>query len=142
MDTIYTTEVHWTAGHQGEVQMGNGPHLPFSAPPDAHGMAGVLTPEDAFVAAVNSCIMLMFLWACERFKIELVAYDCHAEGTKHIELDRTEIFNKVVLRPRITVRNAEQRQVERALQSARKYSLVANSIKGTVEIEPEIICLS
>jgi organic hydroperoxide reductase OsmC/OhrA len=141
MDTIYTTEVHWIAGHEGEVLMGNGPRLPFSAPPDAHGMAGVLTPEDAFVAAVNSCVMLMFLWACERLKIDLVAYDCHAAGTKHIELDHTEIFSRVLLQPRITVRGTDRSRVERALQSARKYSLIANSIKGAVEIEPEIICL-
>ena len=55
----------------------------------------MLTPEDAFVAAVNTCVMMMFIWAVERFKLDLVSYDCDAEGTKLIELDRTEIFTSV-----------------------------------------------
>lgn len=141
---VYTTTVSWRGEHLGHVVMGNGPEMAFSAPPDAHGLAGVLTPEDAFVAAVNSCIMMMFLWACERFKVELLGYECRAEGTKLIELDRTEIFTTVVLRPRIRVAAApgEEAQVEarvrRALTSAEKYSLVANSIKSTLVIEPEL----
>jgi len=101
----------------------------------------VLTPEDAFVAAANTCVMMMFLWACERFKIDLVSYECHAEGTKRIELDRTEIFTHLVLQPRIVVRGTDRKRVERALQSARKYSLVANSVKSQITLEPEIIIL-
>jgi organic hydroperoxide reductase OsmC/OhrA len=113
--------------------------MDFSAPPDAHGHADVMTPEDAFVAAANTCVMMMFLWACERFKIPLVAYECDAEGTKVIELDRTELFTQVVLRPRIRVKDCDDSRIRRALESAQKYSLVANSIKSKVMIEPEII---
>ena len=140
----YHTTVAWTGEHWGHVKMGNGPEMDFSAPPDAQGHPGVLTPEDAFVAAVNSCVMMMFVWAAERFKLNLVAYDCYAEGTKLIELDRTEIFTQLVLRPRIVVqadgqdRPAVEKRVRRALESAQKYSLVANSIKSQIIIEPEV----
>jgi len=140
----YHTAVQWKGEHWGRIQMGNGPEMDFSAPPGAHGHPGVLTPEDAFVAAVNTCIMMMFIWATERFKLDLVSYDCGAEGTKLIELDRTEIFTKVVLNPKIVVRAgaAEQevilRRVQRALESAVKYSLVANSIKSEIAVEPKI----
>jgi len=139
----YHTTVQWKGEHWGHIQMGNGPEMDFSAPPDAHGHAGVLTPEDAFVAAVNTCVMMMFIWATERFKLDLVSYECGAEGTKLIELDRTEIFTQVALRPRIVVRAgaAEQevmlKRVQRALESAVKYSLVANSIKSKIVIDPE-----
>jgi organic hydroperoxide reductase OsmC/OhrA len=122
--------------------------MDFSAPPDAHGHAGVLTPEDAFVAAVNTCIMMMFIWTAERFKLDLVSYECRADGTKLIELDRTEIFTKLVLRPKIVVSAngqdaaAIEKRVRRALESAQKYSLVANSIKSEIIVEPEINILS
>ena len=53
-------------------------------------------------------------------------------------MDRTEVFSKVTLWPKIRVRNSEEKRVRRALQSATKYSLVANSIKGEVIVEPEI----
>ncbi len=139
MEYMYHTDVTWKGEHRGQITMGNGPVLDFSAPPDAHGHEGVLTPEDAFVAAVNTCIMMMFLWACERFKIDLVSYDCRAEGFKQIALDRTETFTRVVLRPRVVVRGGERRPIERALQSAQKYSLVAHSITSRLEVEPEII---
>ena len=63
----YHTTVTWQGEHWGEIALGNGPRMIFSAPPDAHGHPNVLTPEDAFVAAINSCIMLMFIWAAKRF---------------------------------------------------------------------------
>src|SRR5512135_25045 len=135
----YHTTVSWKGEHWGHLVCGNGAAMDFSAPPDAHGHAGVLTPEDAFVAAANTCVMMMFLWACERFKIPLVAYTCDAEGTKIIELDRTELFTKIVLRPRIRVKECDETRLRRALQAAQKFSLVANSVKSEVTIEPEIL---
>jgi organic hydroperoxide reductase OsmC/OhrA len=144
----YNTTVTWKGEHWGHLRLGNGPEMDFSAPPDAQGHPGVLTPEDAFVAAANTCVMMMFIWAAERFKLNLVSYDCYAEGTKLIELDRTEIFTKLVLHPKIVVRADGQdiatveKRVRRALESAQKYSLVANSVKSQVVIEPEVSILS
>ena len=142
---IYETTVTWTGGHDGHVRMGNGPEMDFSAPPQSQGRAGVLTPEDAFVGAVNTCVMLMFIWAAERFRLDLASYECRAEGTKLIELDRTEIFTQVVLKPRIVVRagtelpEAVEKRARRGLEAAQKFSLVANSVKSKVIIEPEIL---
>jgi organic hydroperoxide reductase OsmC/OhrA len=140
----YNTTVQWKGEHWGHIRMGNGPEMDFSAPPDALGHPGVLTPEDAFVAAVNTCVMMMFIWSAERFKFDLVSYECYGEGTKLIELDRTEIFSQVILRPRIIVnsepteKEAVLKRIQRALDSAVKYSLVANSIKSRLVIEPEM----
>src|SRR5512135_2709571 len=102
--TTFHTEVAWKGEHGGHVRMGNGPEMDFSAPPDAQGQPGVLTPEDAFVAAANTCVMLMFIWATERFKLELISYECRVEGTKLIELDRTETFTQLRFRPVIRIR--------------------------------------
>src|SRR5512139_2597133 len=126
----YEASVTWKGEHRGRVRLGNGPEMDFSAPPTSHGEAGVLTPEDAFVGAVNTCVMLMFIWAAERFKLDLQSYACRAEGTKLVELDRTEIFTQVVLKPRIVVRagdelpEAVEKRVRRGLEAAQKFSLV------------------
>ena len=141
----YHTTVRWTGEHWGHLVMGNGPEMKFSAPPDAQGHAGVVTPEDAFVAAANTCVMLMFIWASERFKLKLLSYECRTEGTKLIELDRTEIFTRLHFRPVIRVatggepKDVIEGRVRRALQGAQKYSLVANSVKSEIVIEPEIV---
>ncbi len=119
--------------------------MKFSAPPDAQGHAGVLTPEDAFVAAANTCVMLMFVWAAERFQLNLLSYECRAEGTKLIELARTEIFTRIRFRPVIRVacgsgeREIVEARTRRALQAAQKYSLVANSVKSEIIIEADIL---
>lgn len=86
----------------------------------------------------------MFIWAAKRFKLDLVSYQCYAEGTKLVELDRTEIFSEVKLWPRIQVaaNGEKQAKVEvrlnKALAAAQKYSLVANSVKSAVIVEPQI----
>jgi organic hydroperoxide reductase OsmC/OhrA len=140
----YHTSVTWKGEHLGHIVMGNGPEMDFSAPPDSKGLPGVLTPEDAFVAAVNTCVMMMFLWSCERLKLSLLSYECRAEGIKRIELDKTEVFTKIRLFPKIRIKAEDKTQaavtsrLQRALKSAQKYSLVANSIKSQLDIEPMI----
>jgi len=140
----YHTTVSWTGDHRGHVAMGNGPEMDFSAPPDAQGHPDVLTPEDAFVAAANSCIMLMFIWAAERYKLKLSSYECRAEGTKLIELDRTETFTQLRFSPDIRIEacgeppEVVEKRAARALKAAQKYSLVANSVKSEIIVEPRI----
>ncbi len=144
----YHTNVEWKGEHWGRIALGNGPEMDFSAPPDVQGHAGVLTPEDAFVAAANTCIMMMFLWAAERYKLNLLSYECRAEGKKRIELDRTETFTQLCLRPIVKIDGGSEEaatveaRVHRALESARKYSLVANSVKSEIIIEPDIRVIS
>jgi organic hydroperoxide reductase OsmC/OhrA len=141
----YHTTVRWTGEHRGHLVMGNGPEMPFSAPPDAHGHAGVLTPEDAFVAAANTCVMLMFIWAAERFRLTLLSYECRVDGTKLIELDRTELITRLHFRPVVRVAaNGEapdrvEARTRRALEAAQKYSLVANSVKSEIVMDPRVI---
>jgi len=100
------------------------------------------------VAAANTCIMMMFIWAAERYKLKLLSYECRAEGTKFIELDRTEIFTHLRFKPVIKVAAGEEEsnkveaRTRRAMQSAQKYSLVANSVKSEIIIDPEIQILS
>ena len=140
---VYDTTVTWKGEHKGHLVMGNGPEMDFSAPPDAEGHADIFTPEDAFVAAANTCIMLMFIWATERFKLNLLSYECRAEGTKLIELDRTEIFTHLRFWPVIRIRtNGDdpkkvEKRARRAMKAAQKFSLVANSVKSEVIIEPQ-----
>jgi organic hydroperoxide reductase OsmC/OhrA len=140
----YHTTVNWKGEHWGHIVMGNGPEMNFSAPPDAQGHPGVFTPEDAFVAAANTCLMMMFIWAAERYKLKLLSYECRAEGTKVIELDRTELFTRIRLMPVICLEAgsetpaAIEKRTRRALESAKKYSLVANSVKSEIIIESKI----
>jgi len=139
MTASYKTWVKRTGKRKGHLTCGNGPEMEFGALAGSHGRKGWMTPEDAFVAAVNTCIHMMFLWVADRMKIDLVAYECEAEGVVKQYLDKTEEFTHVYLRPKITVRNDDGTKVRRALEITRKYSLIAASITSDLIIEPQII---
>ncbi len=136
--TEYNTKTIWVGGHQGKLICSNGATLSFSSPKQLFGEEGFLTPEDAFVGALNSCFMLMFIWAVERLKIDLVSYECEAIGYVKEFLDRTSFFSKVVIKPKIVVRNCSEKDVRKALTLAEKYSLIWQSIKSEVALAAEL----
>jgi organic hydroperoxide reductase OsmC/OhrA len=80
----------------------------------------------------------MFIWASERLKIQLVSYECEAKGHVVELLDRTSKFERTVLRPTIKIKADSVKRVGKALEWARRYSLVANSIKAPVMVELKI----
>ncbi len=135
---IYTNKVIWKSEHLGHTYCGNGTEMDFSAPPALYGHPNMMTPEDAYLMAINTCVHMMVLWAMERFKLNLVSLECTAEGEVEEYIDKTSWFNKVVLHPRIAVRGGSEPLVKRALEMAKKYSTIAESVKSQIIIKPEI----
>ncbi len=136
---IYKNKVEWRGEHRGYTWCQNGTEMEFSAPPDLFGLPNVLTPEDAFMAAANTCYHMMVIWAIERFRIELVSFECEAVGEVEEHMDRTSWFKKVTLNPKVVVKNKPKEVVERALNMALKYSTICQSFKSEIEIKPTII---
>jgi len=134
----YINKVIWKSEHLGHTYCGNGTEMDFSAPPALYGHPNMMTPEDAYLMAINTCVNMMVLWALKRFKLELVSLECTAQGEVEEYIDKTSWFNKVVLHPRITVRGGSEAVVKRALEMARKYSTIAESVKSHIIIKPEI----
>jgi organic hydroperoxide reductase OsmC/OhrA len=137
----YKNRTMWLGEYKGHIKMENGVELDFSAPPSMHGLPDILTPEDSFMAAINSCYFMMFIWACERFKINLVSVVIEAIGKVVENIDKTSIFTEVLLKIKITAKDTTEDRIKSALKSAKKYSLVAESIKAELNIEPEIVIL-
>jgi organic hydroperoxide reductase OsmC/OhrA len=136
---VYKNKVEWRGGHLGYTQCQNGAEMEFSAPPALFGMPNVLTPEDAFVAAANTCYHMMVIWAMERFKIELISFECEAEGEVEEFIDRTSWFKKVTLSPSVVTKGKSKDVVQRALEMALKYSTICQSLKSEVVIKSTIM---
>ena len=136
---VYTNKVEWRGEHLGYTWCQNGTEMQFSAPPNLHGLPNVLTPEDAFMAASNTCYFMMVLWAAERFKLNLVSLTCDAVGEIEEFIDRTSWFKQLTLRPKIVVRDTSKEVVQRALEMAMKYSTINQSLKSRIVIEPDIV---
>ena len=135
----YKNKVEWRGEHLGYTWCQNGSEMEFSAPPDLYGLANVMTPEDAFVAAGNTCYHMMVLWAMERFKVDLVSFECEAVGEVEEYIDKTSWFKSLTLYPKLVVKGKPASVVQRALDLALKYSTICQSFKSEVIVQPSIV---
>lgn len=114
------------------------PEFRVASPPEFKGEAGVWTPEDLFVAAVNICTMTTFLAFASRRHLPLLGYESDAEGLLEF-VDGVYRFTRVTLRPEIVVETgAAVADAEKILHDAHLNCLIANSIKAEVIIDPII----
>ena len=135
----YKNKVEWRGEHLGHTWCQNGTSMEFSAPPDLYGLSNVVTPEDAFVMAGNTCYHMMVLWAMERFKVDLVAFECEAVGEVEEYIDKTSWFKSLTLYPKLVVKGKPATVVQRALDLALKYSTICQSFKSEVIVQPSIV---
>lgn len=136
---LYTNKVEWRGEHHGYTWCQNGTEMEFSAPPDLYGLTDVMTPEDAFVAAGNTCYHMMVLWAMQRFKVNLISYKCEAVGEVEEHIDKTSWFKTLTLNPTLVIRGTPVEVVKRALDLALKYSTICQSLKSEVIVKPTIL---
>ena len=134
----YRTHLSWNEKRQGDVASEGKPSVRVSSPPEFKGEAGMWTPEDLFVAAVETCTMTTFLAFAQRLNLPFESYSSSAEGTLQF-VDGGYQFTKVVLRPVVRVASATAvEQVRQTLENAHKSCLISNSIKADVVLEPTI----
>ncbi len=134
----YHTALQWSDNRAGWLRAEGKPGFRVASPPEFKGEAGVWTPEDLFVAAVEACTMTTFIAFAQKLNLPLVAYQSHAEGV----LEFTEggyRFTKVMLRPTIVVADASAiPAAEKTLHEAHRACLIARSIRAEVFVEPVI----
>lgn len=132
----YTTSVQWTGEKKGIMDIAGKPSLEVATPPEFKGHEGIWSPEDLYVAAVNSCIMTTFLAFAGRADLAFEGYESEAEGLLEF-VDGRLLFTKIVVRPRVKLMSGEDRgKAEEILHKAEKNCLVSNSIRTEVALEP------
>lgn len=135
----FSSHIRWKGEQRARLVTGSGVEINFDSQ-----QASLLSPEDAFLAAVNTSLLKTFLWAAGRLHLHLILYECQAEAVLHEDLDRVECFSEIHLFPTIRVASSGEshavivERTQHALQAAHKFSLVANSIKTTLVVEPRI----
>ena len=133
----YETNVRWTGGRQGTIRAPERPQLTFASPPEFGGEGGKWTPEDFFVAAVNTCTMTTFLALADREGLQVESYECDANGL--LEYVEGYKFTRVALRPRIEITDESQKELAiRLIEKAHDRCLIAKSIQADVLLEPAI----
>jgi len=134
----FSTQVVWIEDKAGSLHSEGKPTLRVASPPEFKGEAGVWTPEDLFVAAVEACTMTTFLAFASRLKIPMVSYGSRSEGTLEF-VDGGYSFTKIVVRPKIVVSSSDAVELtKKTLEDAHHSCLISNSISSEVTVVPEI----
>jgi peroxiredoxin-like protein len=140
MEHVYEVSVNWQADRKGvmsspvlntKIEVATPPQFP-------KGIEGIWSPEDLFVAAINSCLMTTFLSIAENSKLEFVSFDSKALGKLEI-VNGKYIMSEVTLLPVVTINDEQQKErAERVLQKSEANCLISNSVKSTIIFKPEI----
>jgi len=129
----------WSSGRTGIAKSISVPNaIHFTAPPEFGGLEGRWTPEELLMTALASCFTTTFHAIAERSKFEYTDLAVEAEGTV-LKTDTGYCFSEIVVRPRLTIRVAEQR--ERAaslLQKAKALCLVSRALATAQKLEAQV----
>jgi peroxiredoxin-like protein len=134
----YTTSLTWIEGKIGTLASEGKPLVQISSPPEFKGNAGMWTPEDMFVGAVEMCQMLTFLALAQKQQVVLVSYKSNAKGTLEF-IDGCYRFTHVVIAPSVVMEEpASEADIRALMREAHKRCLISNSINAVVEVNPII----
>ena len=115
------------------------PSIPGSSDPAFRGDARRWNPEELLVASLSACHKLWYLHLCADAGIIVETYADLAEGTMEETADGSGRFQRVVLRPKVTVAHGSDLAKARELHhTAHAKCFIANSVNFPVENEPEI----
>ncbi|MFH1139665.1 MAG: OsmC family protein [Pseudomonadota bacterium] len=135
----YQAEVRWTGDKKGDLHLEGKPVLGVTTPPEFGGHEGLTTPEDLFVAAAVVCLMSTFLAMGKKVKASWNEFACRGDGKLELVPDQGLLFTRIDLFPKVAISDERDRPaVEKALDLARRYCLVTNSMKTEIAMHPEI----
>ncbi len=134
----YHTTVKWTERKMGVMASPGKPEIQVATPPEFKGHEGVWSPEDLFVASINSCVMSTFLAFAERAGLAFTAYESDAEGRVELTDGKLQVTT-VVLKPRVTLApGADPAKAREILAKAEATCLISHSVKTKVTVEATI----
>jgi organic hydroperoxide reductase OsmC/OhrA len=121
------------------ISAGAKPLIHGSSDPGFRGDAARWSPEDFLVAALSACHKLFYLHLCADAGISVLAYKDTASGEMIEDSASGGHFTRVVLRPKITIREGDDLALaERLHHDAHAKCFIANSVNFPVSCEPVI----
>ncbi len=125
-------------GLQGKIDYLNGVKLDFVAPPPLGPRTDLITPEGTLVAALCMCYELTLVAFLQGMKIEVSELEVRGEGEAPGDLGPGKGFRKIDLKPVLKVKKEDKEKALQAINQAKEFCLVANSLKVPITLSPEI----
>ena len=103
------------------------------------GEGGRWDPEHLLVAAVETCLANSFLVVAGFSKVEVLGYRSTAEGFLLKEEKKGYRFEKILVRPVVTVAADAIARAQRVMDKAHTVCIISRSLNCPVEVEPEFV---
>lgn len=130
----------YSRGHQWEFD--GGTIVPASSSPHIvplpYSVEANVDPEEAFIATLSSCHMLVFLGIAAKKRFIVDAYTDNPLGVMEKSDDGKVWITKVILRPTIEFSGDRQptlEQIEKLHHLSHEQCFIANSVKTEVVVE-------
>lgn len=120
------------------IRIAGKPDLLASSDPNFRGDPARHNPEDLLVASLASCHMLWYLGLCARAGIAVTHYADEAEATMIEDAVKGGRFERVTLRPRVTIKAGDPDKARDLHHEAHRQCFIANSVNFPVDCEPTI----
>lgn len=137
---IFSTDLHWTGDKSGTVSLLlSKKEILVSTPPEFGGPEGDWSSEQLFLGSITSCYMITYLVFVDKMKIKHTGFECTATGQVEL-VDGKYKFTFVHLYPKAFVgNNPDVEKARIALEKAKKYCLISNSINAEIVHHPEVV---
>ena len=135
---IFKTSLKWEEGKKGNLDSPGKQPIEISTPPEFKGPEGYWSPEDLFLASINSCIMTTFIYFAEKDSLAFISYESETEGEVSFQEGRLT-FSSVTIRPIVEVKNeSDKEKAKQIIEKSEKYCLISSSVKSEITVSPEI----
>jgi len=144
----YPVSVVWSGGRDGAGQVKadrSGKVNELSVPTEFGGPGTGTNPEELLTSAIAACYSITFGIVASARKIAYKNIETSAIGMVEQPNAATFIFNKVVIKPVITLEtgadDATIKLTEEMAHKADQYCIVTNAVRGKVDIvvEPTVV---
>ena len=110
-----------------------------AAPPEFGGPDGTWSPETLLCASVADCFILTFRALARAARFEWLQLECRVEGTLE-RAEQSARFTKFLTVARLyIVTGVNAARGRELLERAEQSCLIANSLRGARNLQPEII---
>lgn len=135
----YEVSLTWKGGETSDISSGPRPVLPGGPPAQFDGTDETRwSPEHLILSALAQCLMLTWVALNKRSQIPLKGWESKGESV----LEKTKeglVFTS--FRLSVTLKTEESRidEARRLLDSAKKYCIIANSLKTPTTLEAVVV---
>lgn len=133
----FKNNLAWSSARRGKATAPGKPAMDVGSPPEFKGEAGVWSPEELLVGAVNACLMLTFIAFAQNKGVQFTAYDSAAEGLLE-NVDGKYRITEVNVQPSLVLKSQADLDAARAIMDVvEENCFISNSITSKVTLAPQ-----